>query len=655
MGTGHFLTAKLAVEEVDVAEAEVRKQHPEEPYPRERAIARLTHLKHGKPKHKKALLVGLVLLGVLLLSLKLYGQTTSVDIKRVGGTLVTSPLPVTGTFTPGGTQDINFLQFLGVTPTNTNPVPVRLTNGTVYFDARDRNWSLNSATDSVTIAGSIANTTFAATQGTSPWVVSVPTWAGGTLGAMANYGTSPGAVLVPGVNAFITNVPHVITDSGSVGSITFASPQHTIVDSGTITAVTSITNQVDTNIKLVAGANATAGDVNNAAAIAGSLNTAPVARYNATQPTLTDTRYNQFQLSSRGELLVLPGTSGFPITFSSPQHTILDSGTLTSITNKVGVTGVDGDVFVRCNAASTCPVNATQVTSPWVVSGAVTTSGTATVIGTLTTNNAAPAGTNVGVLPAVANAAQKSYTEADQVLLSTDLKGSQRTRIQDAAGNDRGVNVDASNRLTIDNTSWIGSTAPTVGSKTAANSLPVVIASDQASIPVAATLNAETTKVIGTVRAQGNLGAAMDAATGAAPPANAILAGGITSGATGGFMAGIPICDSQQAVNISTITTTLIVTGVSGRHIRICAFQLVTAAANNVAWLSGTGATCGTGTAGISGGTTAASGYNFAANGGLTAGSGLGTVLKTAATGDSICLVTSATTQLSGTVSYTIY
>lgn len=33
----------------------------------------------------------------------------------------------------------------------------------------------------------------------------IPTWAGGTLGAMANYGTSPGAVLVPGVNAFVTN------------------------------------------------------------------------------------------------------------------------------------------------------------------------------------------------------------------------------------------------------------------------------------------------------------------------------------------------------------------------------------------------------------------------------------------------------------------
>jgi hypothetical protein len=35
--------------------------------------------------------------------------------------------------------------------------------------------------------------------------VAIPTWAGGTLGAMAAYGTSPGAVLVPGVNAFVTN------------------------------------------------------------------------------------------------------------------------------------------------------------------------------------------------------------------------------------------------------------------------------------------------------------------------------------------------------------------------------------------------------------------------------------------------------------------
>lgn len=34
---------------------------------------------------------------------------------------------------------------------------------------------------------------------------SITNWAGGVLGAMANYGSSPGAVLVPAVNAFVTN------------------------------------------------------------------------------------------------------------------------------------------------------------------------------------------------------------------------------------------------------------------------------------------------------------------------------------------------------------------------------------------------------------------------------------------------------------------
>ena len=108
-------------------------------------------------------------------------------------------------------------------------------------------------------------------------------------------------------------------------------------------------------------------------------------------------------------------------------------------------------------------------------------------------------------------------------------------------------------------------------------------------------------------------------------------------------------------MNISTATTTLIVTGVSGRHVRITGLNLVTAAANNVALISGTGATCGTGTTGMTGGTTAASGYNFAANGGIAQGSGLGEINRTNATGDSVCIITSAATQLSGRLSSAIY
>jgi hypothetical protein len=50
----------------------------------------------------------------------------------------------------GGVSDINIMQILGVAPSATNWLPGRLTTGTTYYDARDRNWTLSSGTDSVT-------------------------------------------------------------------------------------------------------------------------------------------------------------------------------------------------------------------------------------------------------------------------------------------------------------------------------------------------------------------------------------------------------------------------------------------------------------------------------------------------------------------------
>lgn len=50
--------------------------------------------------------------------------------------------------------------------------------------------------------------------------------------------------------------------------------------------------------------------------------------------------------------------------------------------------------------------------------------------GGLTNNNAAPSTNNMGVLPALANAAVPAYTEGNQVLLSTDLSGRLRGMVQ---------------------------------------------------------------------------------------------------------------------------------------------------------------------------------------------------------------------------------
>lgn len=106
-------------------------------------------------------------------------------------------------------------------------------------------------------------------------------------------------------------------------------------------------------------------------------------------------------------------------------------------------------------------------------------------------------------------------------------------------------------------------------------------------------------------------------------------------------------------INISTNTTTEITPSLAGSSTNyyVCSLNLVTAGANNVALVDDDSDGCGSVTSGLAGGTTAASGWNFAANGGIAIGNGASSVFKTVGTNRVICLVTSAATQLSGSMS----
>lgn len=81
---------------------------------------------------------------------------------------------------------------------------------------------------------------------------------GVALGSPSNYGTSPGAVAVEGVNAFITNTPAVTVSSGTVTTVS------------TVTALTTVTNPV----KVEGNAGATLDGVMNGAASTNMLWTA---------------------------------------------------------------------------------------------------------------------------------------------------------------------------------------------------------------------------------------------------------------------------------------------------------------------------------------------------------------------------------------------
>lgn len=157
------------------------------------------------------------------------------------------------------------------------------------------------------------------------------------------------------------------------------------------------------------------------------------------------------------------------------------------------------------------------------------------------------------------------------------------------------------------------------------------------------------------IKVLGNTGVAVDAAIGAAPPANALYISGLGSGATGGFLTGIPVSDTTVSKNITTATTTLLITGVAGRQVRIGTEHLFVAAADNLEYIEGTGATCGTGTVGMIGGATSGLSMVFGASGGIVEGSGLGTLLQTATAGDSVCMVTSTTANVGLNLQYTIY
>jgi hypothetical protein len=114
-------------------------------------------------------------------------------------------------------------------------------------------------------------------------------------------------------------------------------------------------------------------------------------------------------------------------------------------------------------------------------------------------------------------------------------------------------------------------------------------------------------------------------------------------------------CQANVRTNfvINITASTQLITGVSAKQTYICGMQFaLSSTPDNIALVEGTGSTCGTGTAGMAGGATAATGWNLLANGSLTWGSGPNWVFKTATLADNVCFLVSSAAQVSGVLSY---
>jgi hypothetical protein len=144
-------------------------------------------------------------------------------------------------------------------------------------------------------------------------------------------------------------------------------------------------------------------------------------------------------------------------------------------------------------------------------------------------------------------------------------------------------------------------------------------------------------------------------ATGAAVPPKAVQTGGKDLGGNLQTFIIDPCMDgslARSSANINQAAGAQVIAGVAAKQSYICSLNLITATAQNIALVEGTGAVCATGTAGMAGGTTAATGWNFAVNGGMAMTAVGYFIFKTATAADSVCFLQSGAGQISGNLTY---
>ena len=427
------------------------------------------------------------------------------------------------------------------------------------------------------------------------------------------------------VGGIFTTTPATLT-TGQTATLQFTAAQNAKQDLATI-AGTAPTTAGKIDIK---GAD---GDVFVRQTTASNLNAAVVGTGTAGTPAGNILTVQG--VASMTKLLVTPDSVALPANQSVNVAQIAGTNTVTA--------GVSGLIAVGGNVANAVAATA----NPVPVGGIFTTTPT-----TLTTGQTATL----------------QFTAAQNVKHDiTTIAGTAPTTVGklDVKGADGDVFVrqaTASNlNAAVVGTGTAGSPAGNILTvQGVASMTKLLVTPDSVALPanqsvnvaqVAAATTATAASGVQKVGVVGNAGAIFDGATGAAPPANVLYQGGNASGATGGQLAGAIFCD--QYFNIQQTANTQIITGVAGRRTYICAINLVTATAQNVSVVAGTGSVCATTTVavpGLSGGATAATGWNFAANGGIALGGGAngGPIGKTTVNQDNVCVFQSGSGQLSG-------
>jgi hypothetical protein len=345
-----------------------------------------------------------------------------------------------------------------------------------------------SASIPVAIASNQSNLTVvgAGTAGTpSGGVVSVQGVAGGTAVPVSGTVTANAGTGTFTVAGGLTN-NNAAPSTNNIGALVAAAnstpPTYTNTDQ------VLLQTDLNGNLKIVAGQNAaTSGTITTSA----STVTVAMAGYNGVVVSVNGTYAGvnfTFEASDDG------GTTYYTVAAARSDNSAVQTSTGVLTANS----SIMWDVYT--GSVTNFRVRATAYTSgtanihltPGVISQdpAVisTVSGTSTVVGSLTNNNAAPAANNLGVLPALCNTAAPTFTNGNQTLLSVDTSGNLRTTATISG-------------TTAFNLAQVGGSAIALGQTTTSASLPVTIASNQSNLVVVGNLThnnaAPTTTNIG--------------------------------------------------------------------------------------------------------------------------------------------------------------
>jgi len=112
------------------------------------------------------------------------------------------------------------------------------------------------------------------------------------------------------------------------------------------------------------------------------------------------------------------------------------------------------------------------------------------------------------------------------------------------------------------------------------------------------------------------------------------------------------LAKSYFVINVAAAATTEIANASGSNHWYICSVNVVAGAAQGFTIAEDDTDGCGSITAGMNGGTTGATGWQFAANGGAAHGDGSHAIMRSATGGRYLCMVVSTNAQTSGTISY---